>query len=88
MLLIQFIITKTIKGLKHLMRGGRKSWDCSVQGWGGGKRGRKENHINVHQYLMAGCKKVGARLFPVVSREKRQQAEIEIQDCLNVCFSS
>lgn len=64
------------------MRGGRKSWDCSVQGCGGGKRGRKENHINVQQYLMAGCKKVGGRLFPVVSSEKRQQAEIEIQETI------
>lgn len=33
------------------MTGGRKSWECSVQGWEGKEEGEEENHINVYRYL-------------------------------------
>lgn len=83
MLLIQFIITKTIKSLEHLSYERRqKELGLLSPGLGRREDGEEENHINVHQYLMAGCKKAGARLFPVVSSEKRQQAEIEIQETI------
>lgn len=83
MLLIEFITTKTIKGIQHLSYEGRqKELGLLSPGLVRREEGQEENHTNMYWFLVGGYKVNGIRIFSGVSSEKRQQTQTEIQTAI------